>query len=46
MTYTNQHLNRLGISFVTPEAHPLVEMSDDELSDASLAMYADGLDSL
>ncbi len=46
LTYTNQNLNRLGINIESVNAHPYVEMGDDERDDASVAMYANGIDGL
>jgi membrane protein len=46
LTYTNQNLNRLGINIESVNAHPYIEMGDDERDDASVAMYANGIDGL
>ncbi len=46
MTFANQHLNRMGLNVMRPDAHPYVEMGDDELDSRSLSMYADGIDGL
>ena len=46
LTYTNQNLNRLGINIESVNAHPYVEMGDDERDDTSVAMYANGIDGL
>ena len=46
LTYTNQHLRRLGVNLELDDIHPHVEMGDDERDDRSVAMYAEGLDGL
>ena len=46
LTFTNQHLNRLGINVEHTDFHPYVEMGDDECDDQSIALYADGIDGL
>jgi len=46
LTYTNQHLQRLGVNLELGDIHPYVEMGDDERDDRSVAMYAEGLDGL
>jgi len=46
LTFTNQHLNRLGINVEHTDFHPYVEMGDDERDDQSIALYADGIDGL
>ena len=46
LTFTNQHLNRLGINIEALDFHPQIDMTDEERSDSSAAMYADGIDGL
>ncbi len=46
LTFTNQHLNRMGIHIEAYNIHPLVDMTDDERSDESAAVYADNIDAL
>ena len=46
LTYTNQHLQRLGVNLELGDIHPHVEMGDDERDDRSVAMYAERLDGL
>ena len=46
MTYTNQHMKRLGINIEQPDFHPYVEMGDNERSNEAIAHYADGIDGL
>ena len=46
MTFTNQQLKRFGVNLGETGFHPYVEMGDDERDEASIAMYADGLDGL
>ena len=46
LTHTNQTLNRLGFNLESPDAHPYVEMGDDERDDQSVAMYSEGIDGL
>ena len=46
MTFTNQHMNRMGVNMMRPDAHPYIEMGDDERDDQSLSMYAEGIDGL
>jgi membrane protein len=46
MTYTNQHMKRMGINIQQPDFHPYVEMGDDERSDEAINYYADGIDGL
>ena len=46
LTFTNQHLNRFGINPEETDFHPFVEMTDDERSDSSIAVYSDGLEGL
>ena len=46
LTFTNQHLNRLGFNVEHTDFHPYVEMGDDERDEQSVAMYADGIDGL
>ena len=46
LTRTNQNLQRLGFNIEHTGFHPYVEMGDDERDEASVAMYADGIDGL
>ena len=46
LTRTNQNLKRLWVNIEDTGFHPYVEMGDDERDDASVAMYAEGLDGL
>lgn len=46
MTFTNQHMKRLGINIEQPNFHPYVEMGEDERSNEAIANYADGIDGL
>ena len=46
LTYTNQYLNRYGFNIEDSDFHPLLDMSDDERSDESVAVYAEGLEGL
>ena len=46
LTFTNQHMKRMGFNLEQHDFHPYVEMSDDERSDAAINHYADGIDSL
>ncbi len=46
LTYTNQNMNRVGIHVEVMDIHPLVDMTDDELSDEAARLYSDRLDSL
>ena len=46
MTFANQHMNRMGVNMMRPDAHPYIEMGDDERDDQSLSMYAEGIDGL
>ena len=46
LTHTNQTLNRLGFNPESPDAHPYVEMGDDERDERSVAMYSEGIDGL
>ena len=46
MTHTNQYYNRLGFNVMHPDAHPYIEMGDDERDDQSVAMYSEGIDGL
>lgn len=46
LTFTNQNLNRIGINLEADDMHPRIDMTDDELSDAATALYADRIDSL
>ena len=46
LTFTNQHMNRLGVTLEQPDFHPYIEMGDDERDDQSVAMYAEGIDGL
>ena len=46
MTFTNQHMKRLGINIEQPDFHPYVEMGDDERGNEAIAHYADGIDGL
>jgi membrane protein len=46
LTFTNQQMNRLGVTIEQPDFHPYIEMGDDERDDQSVAMYAEGIDGL
>jgi membrane protein len=46
LTYTNQNMNRIGIHLEVLDIHPLVDMTDDELSPEATNLYSDRLDSL
>ena len=46
LTFTNQHLNRLGFNIEETDFHPYVDMTDDERSDTAANLYADGIDGL
>ena len=46
LTRTNQNLKRLGFNIEHTGFHPYVEVGDDERDDASVAMYAEGIDGL
>ena len=46
MTYTNQHMKRMGINIAHPDFHPYIEMGDDELSDEAVGFYSEGIDNL
>ena len=46
LTYTNQNMNRVGIHVEVMDIHPLVDMTDDELSDEAARLYSDRLDAL
>ena len=46
LTYTNQNMNRIGIHLEVMDIHPLVDMTDDELSPEATDLYSDRLDSL
>lgn len=46
LTYTNQNMNRIGIHLEVLDIHPLVDMTDDELSPEAADLYSDRLDSL
>ena len=46
LTYTNQNMNRIGINLEVLDIHPLVDMTEDELSDEAAGLYADRLESL
>ena len=46
LTYTNQNMNRIGIHLEVMDIHPLVDMTDDELSKEATDLYSDRLDSL
>ena len=46
LTYTNQNMNRIGIHLEVLDIHPLVDMTDDELSPEATDLYSDRLDSL
>ena len=46
LTFTNQHLKRMGFNLEPHDFHPYVEMGDDERDDESIAHYADGIDGL
>ena len=46
LTFTNQNLKRLGFNVEETDFHPYIEMGDDERDEASVAMYADGIDGL
>ena len=46
LTYTNQNMNRIGINLEVMDIHPLVDMTDDELSPEATELYSDRLDSL
>ena len=46
LTYTNQNMNRVGIHPEVMDIHPLVDMTDDELSNEAAELYSDRLDDL
>ena len=46
LTFTNQQMNRLGVTIEQPDFHPYIEMGDGERDDQSVAMYAEGIDGL
>jgi len=46
LTFANQNLQRYGVHLGEASFHPYVEMGDDERDEASVAMYADGIDGL
>jgi len=46
LTYTNQNMNRIGIHLEVLDIHPLIDMTDDELSPEATDLYSDRLDSL
>ena len=46
LTYTNQNLNRYGINLEEEDFHTYIEVTDDERSDSSIAVYSDGLEGL
>ena len=46
LTFTNQQMNRLGVTIEQPDFHPYIEMGDDERDEQSVAMYAEGIDGL
>ena len=46
LTRTNQNLKRLGFNIEHTGFHPYVDVGDDERDDASVAMYAEGIDGL
>ena len=46
LTYTNQNMNRIGIHLEVLDIHPLVDMTDDELSPEATDLYSARLDSL
>ena len=46
LTCTNQNMKRLGFTIEHTGFHPYVEMGDDERDEASVAMYAEGIDGL
>ena len=47
LTYTNQNLNRIGITLEPETAmHPLVDMTDAELGEEAMELYSDRIDSL
>ena len=46
MTFTNQHMKRMGFNLEQYDFHPYVEMSDDERSEEAIGCYSDGIDSL
>lgn len=46
LTFTNQHMKRMGFNLEQHDFHPYAEMSDDERDDKAIAHYADGIDGL
>ena len=46
LTYTNQRLKLHGLHLEPDEIHPYLDMTDDELDDAAVALYADRIEGL
>ena len=46
LTFTNQQMKRMGFNLEEPDFHPIVETSDGGRDEASVRIYADGIDGL
>ena len=46
LTFTNQHLKRMGFNLEEPDFHPLVEIDENGVDESSAKVYADGIDDL